>query len=348
MGQPKTITNSKRDSGLDVARALCALWVVGFWHLVCYITPPYNAYTPVGQCVTDVFMACFMLISGYVLNRYTFTNIYDVKNFYLKRIVRFYILFMLSSVSLYVANLYIGSPMFYDFSHLILNLLGLTTIFPPHAGMLWFMSMIMLFYILTPFIQYNNKYMMAKSALIMVLFVLWYMTGFQIDKMVFVYFPIYSIGLLTPRPIFDRLRNNIWIFIINILLTPIFVYLSLIPEWGITKIILSILSCLCGSMSIITFSTCLSKTSKHISYLFEFMAYGSLCAYLFHRHFYSIIDSAMNYMGIQVSVYIVLGMYLPIMLIVTYFMQRIYDKILSSITFWYKAEYSQQITYSKR
>lgn len=340
MGQSKTIAKSNRDAGLDIARAICALWVVGFWHLVCYVTPPYNIYIPVNQALTDIFMSCFMLISGYVLNRYTFDSLQDVRNFYHKRFVRFYILFMISSITLYVANIYMGSPMFHGIGHLLLNLTGLTTLFPPHAGMLWFMSMLMLFYLLTPFIQYKQEKVISKVIVILLSFILWYAVGFPIDKMVFVYFPIYAIGLLMPRTLFEKVRCSLLSLFVCMLLTSILIYISFMLEWGFVRVVCSTLSCLCGTMAIITISTYISKISTRLNYLFAIIAYGSMCAYLFHRHFYSIIDSTMGYFDVNVSIFTVLGIYLPIMLAGTYLIQKLYDYAMQC---WQSDRKSQQL-----
>lgn len=126
---------------------------------------------------------------------------------------------------------------------------------------------------------------------------------------------------------FEKIRKNYLLLIINLWAFVTFVFLSLYPKWGFAKVVLTLLFCLCGSTVVILVSTIVSEKSQRIASFIGLIAYGSLCAYLFHRHFYSIIDTTLEHFGIRVSTLIVLTIYLPIMLVGTYYIQKTYDLI---------------------
>jgi len=144
--------NISRDLSFDIARSLSALWVVGVWHLFCYDrTLNYMNWTT--QQITDVFLAVFMFISGYMLGKYRFKCWDDIKAFYKKRFWRFYILYVVASGTLYIGGALIGNQMYASIEQLVLSFLGLNVLFPPHLGTLWFISMIMFFYLITPLLS---------------------------------------------------------------------------------------------------------------------------------------------------------------------------------------------------
>lgn len=335
MGQKEIV--SKRDTTIDTARALSALWVVGFWHLICYAPGYKSIYSPVGQCITDVFMACFMYISVVMLNSYKFKTFNNVAAFFIKRFKRFYILYFIAALTLYIANLYIGSPMFTGSEQLVLTLLGLTSLLPPHAGFLWFMSMIMLFYLLTPLLMIHKKrsYTIIIGLLILLLFVIWMHFIHTLDKALFIFFPIYVTGLLTDRQWLKSKCGNLTLTALSIIfcVMAIFINLNYIPTTLINiKLFISYLSCIFGSFSIIFLSYVLQRNNLLTS-IFLWIAYGSLCSYLFHRHFYSIIDTIFTYLNIVPTLPLLIFIYLPTMLFGTYLIQLIYDKLMNNFTY---------------
>ncbi|WP_418976520.1 acyltransferase family protein [Alistipes putredinis] len=228
-------TSSKpRDLSFDIARVICTLWIVGIWHLMNYIPnqAPAALTTGIGEPVTVTVLSCFMFISGYFLRKYPFNNRADVLIFYRKRFSRFYVLYFLSAVTLLIGGFFTAKSWFSSYPQFILTLCGLTTFSPPQPGTLWFMSMLMFFYVVTPFIQYgkNPKTTILHAAVLLLLMLLWGQVA-TIDRSVFLYYLMYVLGLhCTPRLI-KRFNGHICVLLIS--LTIWICLTELIPSgWG--------------------------------------------------------------------------------------------------------------------
>lgn len=247
MEEPTETVGRERIKEIDVARMLCALWVVGYWHLACYLPDSRCVYTPVGQCVTEIFMACFFYISGFVHRRHKFSGRRDAQLFFVRKFERFYILFFVATMSLYIANQFIGAPMFCGPKQLLLTLCGLTTLFPPHAGMLWFMSMIMLFYILTPFINHDKTgWRYVRIVCVQLFFFLWMAAVGEIDGMVFVYFTVYCLGLVSDDlPVDNMMRSPLAVIGSAIAVLASIKYCVLLDYWsgGVPCLVVSPVLC---------------------------------------------------------------------------------------------------------
>ena len=132
----------KRIPQYDIARALCVLYIVVFWHGHDYLGEDFilgSDLTFVCEKFTTIVLACFTFISGYFLRKYNFDTLADVKSFYVKRIKRFYVLFFISALLLFIMK-------WMDLKCFITTVLGIGTFSLPSCRTLWYMSMLMLFY----------------------------------------------------------------------------------------------------------------------------------------------------------------------------------------------------------
>ena len=137
-----------RNLQFDVARVLAMLWIVGIWHLTGYMSSENsNLILFYGSSIiTDIALATFMFISGFFLSKYEFEKNEDIWIFYKKRLQRFYILFAISAISMWLGGMNPG------FGLLCTTLSGLSSYILPQPKTLWFFSMLFSFYILTPLI----------------------------------------------------------------------------------------------------------------------------------------------------------------------------------------------------
>ena len=148
----------KRDYALDIVRVICTFWIIGVWHLCNYCeSTTFISSSTLCSNVTITVLSCFMFLSGYLLKKYEFCKKTDVLAFYKKRFFRFWILFFVASSALYVAGEFIGSKWFVSFLQYFFTIIGISSFFSPHPPTLWFMSMVMLFYIITPFLLWSNR-----------------------------------------------------------------------------------------------------------------------------------------------------------------------------------------------
>ena len=149
-GAKKEMTK-ERDITFDVARAICMLEIVCLAHLMDYIDRtimPERFFSILGYVTTAV-LGTFSFISGFFLKKYKIENGSDVGKFFLVRFKRFWILYFVASLLLYVASACVGQPWYPSIPNFMLSLIGLSVFFQPLPATLWFMVMMMFFYLIT-------------------------------------------------------------------------------------------------------------------------------------------------------------------------------------------------------
>ena len=149
----KQTNSTNRILYLDVARTIAMLWIVGYWHLRVYCgkdyTTPYLSI-PCDNYITNVVLGLFMFMSGFFISKYTFdVFISEAKSFLYKRMTRFYLLYSMSAVLLFVMeyNALFGKKC------LITTLTMTSTYILPQPRTLWFFSMVGSFYLVTPLLM---------------------------------------------------------------------------------------------------------------------------------------------------------------------------------------------------
>ena len=136
--------------------------------------------------VVTIVLACFTFISGYFLRKYNFNTLTDVKSFYVKRIKRFYVLFFISALLLFIMR-------WMDLKCFITTVLGIGTFSLPSCRTLWYMSMLMLFYLLSPFFKQKSIGKICSLGLFLILGVLFKIGA--VDIRVLMYMPFYLLGI---------------------------------------------------------------------------------------------------------------------------------------------------------
>lgn len=133
-----------RDMKYDIARSVAMIWVVGIYHLSEYLFSPLHELQW-ARMVTWGCLGTFTFISAYFLaGKNEFNNWTQIRAFYGKRLLRLYPLFVLSALTL----LLIG---FNNWEQTWKGVLGVSTFFAPQINTLWYVSMLIGFYLLTPF-----------------------------------------------------------------------------------------------------------------------------------------------------------------------------------------------------
>lgn len=323
-----------RDLSYDIARAIAILWVVGFWHLAgSYETHFDILHMPIGQPITDAMMGCFMFISGHFLQRYTVSSLGDALNFYRKRLSRFYLMFLFSALTIYLGGKFMPNQMFESLQQLVLTMAGLTTLFPPHAGQFWFISMLMLFYLLTPVIQIGggNKKVVSSMA-IFVFFVLWRLVMGEIGETVYVFFPIFSLGLITPSASIDAIKKKHLILPLLCMLWYALFRLELYLHTSMMIIRLSsiFLSVAVGVLILLCLADLLARIKNgSFIWLMYSISYLSMSAYFFHRQIYSVTKMGLVKIFGDLDSWMIYLVILPVTLFVSYLIQKVFDYFLS-------------------
>lgn len=305
----------KRNYTFDFARSFCVLWIVGFWHLLNYLPVELrldDAVQQVCKQITMGILACFTFLSGYFLKKYEFNSKDDVLYFYKKRFWRFYPLFALAIVSMVLC----GSSI----KQVVIALFGLSMIIPPPIKTLWYFSMIILFYFLTPGLKLRvggafYKTNIPRLCLILVVLVGGYYCA---DIRLVYYFPFYVLGL--------NLKNSV----VEKLMSPYTLVAAILLFVGISFLYTEhILLMFVQECSVVVAILTISKLAynEKIQRPVSFIAEASMCAYLFHRSFYTMVlilirkFTEYEYMSPFVAL-----LSLVMLFVVAYFVQTFYNK----------------------
>lgn len=329
----------KRSYSLDVVRVLCTFWIVCVWHLSNYAESWDISDNAVCQHITRGVLFCFMFLSGLLLKKYEFTTKTSVLEFFKKRLIRFYPLFFLSALSLYLGGLLLGYPWFKDIHHFILCILGLSSFSMPQPSTLWFMSMLMFFYIITPLVK---KWKNVGVVLIISLFVIYYFVRNGKADISFIPYCIgYFTGLLSSERIVEVV-NKSWVSRLFSLFSIVLILLlgaylnSIISNNRIILTIFTIVTSLILVVFLLSWSEFLTHLSIKGKAAFEKLSYCSFALYLFHRQIYQLLSYAMNHYGMEVGILVQLVVFVPIAVLVSYFIQCTYDAFLKRCSSFHK------------
>lgn len=292
---------SNRLVHFDFARSLCVLWIVGFWHLQNYIQPAEKiAETPLTGMITDIVLACFTCLSGFFLKKYTFTKTRDVLFFLKRRFCRFFILLIISVISY-------GLIIKASISTMLMTILGVSLLIGDPMQTLWYFSMIVFFYFITPLLlwKYSCKWYNYVVAAVLFVILILCVNYCGSDNRLLLYYPFFILGL------FVNLQRIINLYHSMIYLVLIFV-LSFQETsnqfWTYAVMILGVLLLLSICRIICSYFE-LSKIVYPI-------AFSSMCAYLFHRQVFCIfvvlvrVICRTDYFNWYVSIFAVLCVFL--------------------------------------
>lgn len=315
--------NKERDIQFDIVRVIATLWIVACWHVkeLLNMTPELKQDL---DFITISSLATFMFMSGYFLSKYSFNAREEVKSFYRKRFVRFYPLFALSAVVMFLLGDNPGKL------QLVLTLTGLSTYLGKQPWTLWFISMLFSFYMLTPLISRVLKrvkinvvgkilLVFVSTAVIVWLFSL---TPLDFDNKFAYAFPAYCSGLiLGTETIIKRITSNIYILVFSGII------LALLQVYDIHDIQYCHIDTFFGVIVLLCIAYWM--TFLPIRKTITFLSYTSMSLYLFHRPVYRLLASHCPFEGVT-PYYIYLVM-IPVAIIVSYIIQYSYDFCVNNI-----------------
>ena len=208
---------------------------------------------------------------------------------------------------------------FRNINQLIATLIGVSGLIPNcQPATFWYFSMIIFFYLVTPFISFAKSEEQKLIRSLVILCVLSIETIIiDADIRLPFYFLFYAYGAFNQRL---RILNSKDTLITLVLFIPFTFTVNLEYYLSIQNLIIGVL----GTMLILSVSSKISNP-KLISIL-TFLAYGSMCAYLYHRHFYALIKKLND--GDYWPIY-VWPIAIVIVFIMGYIIQLTYDKSLN-------------------
>jgi peptidoglycan/LPS O-acetylase OafA/YrhL len=323
MSSPPAVTAAPRSLGIDFLRAICILYVVGYWHLIPYTTalPGYANWLTEG--FKYVALATFVFCSGLLLARQEVgLSPRALWSFYRSRLLRIYPLYLLSLVLFGVFGIA-------SLEQVVEGALLLSMLTPSAMPTLWFVTMIMLFYLLAPWLircaDQLPSALLAGSVLLTLLIVvhLWLR---PIDLRLLVYLPVFMLGILYRRQ--RGLAGLVarWRWPLAVLLGLMLPLSRVGNEWSVLGALTLVPLAGAGALVMIAFSESIARRVHGSS--IRFLAYASFGLYLAHRLVFKGVIAIYFPVDGWVQVGYLLLSALPLSMLLGYCAQRIYDHFL--------------------
>ena len=311
-----------RDISIDIIRAISMIYVIAIWHLSDY-TQTFSLEGTFPYCITVAIMGTFMFVSGFLLKgKYDITGKRDVHNFFKKRFIRIIPLYILAA-SYYVM---VGDMSWW---RIVLSVFGFSTFIQPMTNTLWFVEMIILFYLLYPLIWSKEAdKILFKASLIYLLAFVFDGTIINIDIRFFYYLPCFVMGMILPQSFFCKLKKSSYLFITELsLFVVITLTLTKLHRQETQEFILLTLIAMLGAQIIVFISSTIQV--KFLNSVWGGISYISMVAYMFHRQIIFIIYHIYWPKDGYGRLLFILLVCLPIIGVLSYVIQRIYDSLLN-------------------
>ena len=319
----------KRIRSFDIARSLCMLWIVGVWHMCSgYLRIPITN-SAFCSAVTGGVLTAFFFMSGALANSRAIKRGGTFK-WVKHKVMKLYPLYLISAVVLYFFGFYKST------GQMIATALCVGEFFPPMVGTIWFIEILLLFFVISPLFLFEetsrrSRYIkLAAGLLIYILLAAEHVTLAYLDERVLLYYPAYVLGLYH-RPVINRINEGngpqMWKRAAGFLLcaggfTVLAVFCTgLNSLWW-----LSTVRGMLFAYSLLFLSGLLSRIPFLLSAA-SVIGYSSTFAYLFHRQVFGALRSVFGFFS-PVFAYCVA---LPGLLVCSYFGQKVYDRIQSSV-----------------
>jgi len=177
---------------IDVMRAVSMLYIIGFWHLLDYTRVARWHYNPVTYRLTVLALALFVLLSGFLTGRKDGGLARgEIRRFYETRFWRIYLPFVIASGLFLAANIS-------DTLALVKGVTLVAMLLAPPPLTLWFVSMIVLFYLIAPLLiglRGNEVAYIALCAAIVGAMILYQAETGRMDMRLIIYFPCFAAGI---------------------------------------------------------------------------------------------------------------------------------------------------------
>ena len=177
---------------IDIMRAVSMLYIVGYWHLLDYTKVVSWHYNPVTYRLTVEALALFVLISGFLTGRKDGGLARgEIWSFYKTRFWRIYLPFVVASGLFLVAGIN-------DTAALVKGVTLIAMLLAPPPFTLWFVSMIVLFYLIAPLLiglRGDEVAYIALCTVILGAMALYQAETGRMDMRLVLYFPCFAAGI---------------------------------------------------------------------------------------------------------------------------------------------------------
>ena len=312
---------------VDYLKSISMLYIVGFWHLLRY-TNAFPAYrTPVTETIAYVVtLGLFTFISGF-LNGKSVLRSSGTLDFYIKKVVRIYPLYVGAIFLFYVSNLNDGITS-------LKSLFCVSMLYGPAPLTLWFVTTIVLFYLIAPIlVRYARdvlKYILVVASFAAFAIALFAVTA-AVDVRIILYFPCFCLGIYCAVNDVENRFVNIRHAIVLLLASLIFYAIEIeLPAMTILKKILLMVS---SSYLIFAIGYKNNKIFPHIGFI-SFLSYSSYAMYLFHRPIYVGLKALFFPNSGMLQVFYLVGFGLSFVTLIAWTLQRANDRLFTAANPW--------------
>lgn len=309
---------SERDYGIDLIRGFSVLYIVSYWHLFNYTEAFRAYYNPFTHNLTNIILASFVFVSGYLIAGKNLEITWgNVLSFWYKRLIRIYPLYALALLLFYFNN--IASK-----EVLIKGALLVSMFMPPAPPTLWFITMIMLFYLIAPLlIRYVNNLpiYLVINIILMVIF------SFAEESKVFIFYPSFALGLwLKANPNWlKKVQEQQFIITVVFTLLYYFHFTEIYRSAPRDFLTINIIFINMGAILFYFYSGQIMRKIK-FSQPVQTISYASFCMYLFHRPIFSLTRYTFFPVSETAQVIYLLVVAVPLIIVISLLIQTIYDR----------------------
>ena len=300
------------------------LYIIGYWHAFEYTDLYPNFNNAFAYELTMIALGLFIVISGFLIG-HSAVKASSVMCFYKKRLIRVYPLYALAIFLFYVYGLN-------DAETSLKSMVFVSMYYGPPPLTLWFITMLFLFYIATPFIIKLVQYPVQYLLFILTIFSITYIISIYfetVDLRVLLYFPSFCLGIYCSQHGIKNRAVNFWSASLLFLFGLAVLFID-IDSWIINQLkhIPMILS---ASYLILTLSIKFEEKFTRLK-LITLLSYSSFAMYLFHRPIIISLKSLYFPENNVLQVVYLLTVCLFMIALISWALQKSYDKLSSSFT----------------
>lgn len=342
-GEPQSFGVKKaRDYSIDLIRIFSILYVVCWRHFMQYPRPSLRyGLSGFENCLSLGALGALAIVSGYIMTqRYEFVRFSDVLLFYRKRVLR---VVPMLGVSL-LLMLFVGYMKWGQWRVALFGLAGISAYFPPQPMTVWYVSLLMAFYIITPLLSVVlSRSVRGYWALCGAIFFGFVVYGLvhAMDTRVLTFFPLYCLGVyFSSTPGIAHVFRLVWVRCACVgLFALAFVFMgdgvrtseiySLNAKTWST-VLVNALVALAGSLMVVSLAQWISVGFGRLRVV-SFGAYVSFGLYLFHRPVYHVMAKWLPEEPVNQLTYMWLVAF-PMLVVVAYLIQKSMDWLLARIS----------------
>lgn len=300
-------------------RALAIIYIVGFWHVQDYTV--YLSYSnPITRLLTLCVLGLFVYLSGFLLSiRYSFNTISSVRSFYIRRFLRIYPMYIVTAIGFFVANAT-------NKYQLVKGLVFLNVLTGSSPRTIWFVEMIFLFYLISPFLLFpcNSRYVLLTCISIYIpLIFLIHATKLAIDQRIGLLLIMFIIGIMSGKKnYFNKAWHSNIMVICSGIFFPIVLMLSTKTSNQATILTTQIAIILFLPLALGLNKQLLKKINMRFIHA---ISYASFAMYLLHRFVMKMAQHAFEPRSVTSAIFYYVFLCVPLTFCISYALQRWYD-----------------------